>query len=271
MRAQEPHRLARGRAHRRQTEPPDQPVEHRFRRFAGMNDPRGQPQGPGRSRNQQRRRAARATSRRPRACPRSAGRRSLRPAPAAAPRRAPLAPAPRGSTANRHGESPQRRRCRRARPGSPRPAASPVRRSAARHRNRPALRQASAPPSPRPAAQTARGRPACGAGPHRWDRRRRSWFEPRGHRSVIRFTRSRHGAAPMVDAWSRGKRRSAFPRHARQDFEPSDHAGIRNGARDRARKACEQSILALSIVMIFCDGYWAVPTVFRKGEEDGRS
>ena len=56
MRADEPHSLARRRAQRRQAEPPDDGVEDRLRRFAGMDDAGGDAERPSRSRNEQSRR-----------------------------------------------------------------------------------------------------------------------------------------------------------------------------------------------------------------------
>ena len=56
MRADEPHRLARRRAQRRQAEPLDDGVEDRLRRFAGMDDAGGDAERPSRSRDEQSRR-----------------------------------------------------------------------------------------------------------------------------------------------------------------------------------------------------------------------
>ena len=57
MRAEQPHRLAGGGAHRRQAEPLDQRLDDAVRRFARVDDAGGQPQGPGRGRYQKRGRA----------------------------------------------------------------------------------------------------------------------------------------------------------------------------------------------------------------------
>ncbi len=54
MRAEEPHRLPRRRAHRGQAEPPHDAVENRLRRLAGMNDAGGDAERPGRGRDQKR-------------------------------------------------------------------------------------------------------------------------------------------------------------------------------------------------------------------------
>ena len=54
MRAEEPHRLARRGAHRRQAEPLDQPVEDGLRRLAGLDDAGGDAERPGRGRDQER-------------------------------------------------------------------------------------------------------------------------------------------------------------------------------------------------------------------------
>ncbi len=54
MRAEEPHRLPRRRAHRGQAEPPHDAVEDRLRRLAGMDDAGGDAERPGRGRDQER-------------------------------------------------------------------------------------------------------------------------------------------------------------------------------------------------------------------------
>ena len=56
MRADEPHRLARRRAYRRQAETLGETLQDRRRRFAGVNDAGGDPQRPRRRRDQERRR-----------------------------------------------------------------------------------------------------------------------------------------------------------------------------------------------------------------------
>jgi len=56
MRADEPHRLSRRRAQRRQAEPLDDRIEDRLRRLARMDHPGGDAERPGRGRNEQRRR-----------------------------------------------------------------------------------------------------------------------------------------------------------------------------------------------------------------------
>ena len=57
MRAEQPHGLAGGGAHRRQAESLDQRLDDAVRRLARMDDAGGQPQGPGRRRYQERSRA----------------------------------------------------------------------------------------------------------------------------------------------------------------------------------------------------------------------
>ncbi len=90
------------------------------------------------------------TSRRPRACPRSAGPRCRNRAPVTAPRRAPSAPDPRASRANRRAGNPRCRRVLRCRPGSPRQGGPRGRRCAHPPAHPPAPMPESASPVPRP-------------------------------------------------------------------------------------------------------------------------
>ena len=124
MRAEQPHRLPRRGAHRRQAEPLGEAVEDALRRLARMDDARRQmPSAQAEAETRSASTSPRdATSRRRRACPRSGGRRWRHPARAAAPRPAPSAPGPPWSRANSRAGSPRCRRARRTRRGSPRPA-----------------------------------------------------------------------------------------------------------------------------------------------------
>ncbi len=125
MRAEQPHRLAGGGAHRRQAEPLHQRLDDALRRLAGMDDAGRDAERPGRGRHQQGGRAGIAV--RPVAglelvLDQAVGG-ARRRAPAAALRPAPSAPGPPWWRAHRRAGSPPPRRARRRGRGSPSPAA----------------------------------------------------------------------------------------------------------------------------------------------------
>ena len=158
MRADEPHRLARRCAHRRQPETLGEAVQDRLRRLAGMNDAGGDAQRPGRRRDQKRGRFEVALE------PAAGGELVFdqpvcgrRPARAAAPRRAPSARGPPWSRSNRRAGNPRCRRARRCLRESPPRDGGHAHRRGARPRRRGRLRRGKPRQLAHPPARTAPG------------------------------------------------------------------------------------------------------------------